>query len=325
MKKGLFLLMFSLVPINVLAYSSEVYLGGQTIGIDAEADGVLVVGFYKVDGTYNETNPQITEGDYITKVNGEEVTDILSMSQLIEKYASDETCELTVRRNDEEFKVILDIIKDGNTYKTGIYVKDSITGIGTITYIDPENMLYGALGHEIIESNTQEMIEVSGGTIFENSITSIDKSVAGTPGSKNASFNYDNIYGEIYINTSEGIYGEYTSSVDDYELISVGTSSEVEIGPAQVYTVTDDQTVEIYDIYITKINETSDVKNLTIEITDEELLDLTGGVVQGMSGSPIIQNGKLIGALTHVIIDNPTTGYGIFIENMLENSDEITS
>lgn len=321
MKKLLLYLAVMSMPINVFAYSSEVILGGQTIGIDVESSGVMVVGFYKIDGSYNVTSPQIIEGDYIVSVNGEEVTNIENMSSLIEN--STDSVTLKVRRNDEEFEVILDLVKDGNTYKTGIYVKDSITGIGTLTFIDPETMIYGALGHEIIESNSNSVFEISGGTIFENSITSISKSSVGTPGSKNATFYYDNTYGTIVSNTIEGIYGEYISDTSSYELIEVATSEEVEIGPAIIYTVTDEEKVETYDIYISSINETSDIKNLTIEITDEELLSLTGGVVQGMSGSPIIQNDKIIGAVTHVIVDNPTTGYGILIENMLEVSDTI--
>lgn len=321
MKKLLLYLAVMSMPINVFAYSSEVILGGQTIGIDVESSGVMVVGFYKIDGSYNVTSPQIVEGDYIVSVNGEEVTNIENMSSLIEN--STDSVTLKVRRNDEEFEVILDLVKDGNTYKTGIYVKDSITGIGTLTFIDPETMIYGALGHEIIESNSNSVFEISGGTIFENSITSISKSSVGTPGSKNATFYYDNTYGTIVSNTIEGIYGEYISDTSSYELIEVATSEEVEIGPAIIYTVTDEEKVETYDIYISSINETSDIKNLTIEITDEELLSLTGGVVQGMSGSPIIQNDKIIGAVTHVIVDNPTTGYGILIENMLEVSDTI--
>lgn len=321
MKKILLYLAVMSMPINVFAYSSEVILGGQTIGINAESNGVLVVGFYKVDGNYLVSNPQIVEGDYIVSVNGEEVTNIDSMTTLINEYANNESVELVVRRGNKEFSAILNLVTDNGYTKTGMYVKDSITGIGTLTFIDPASNIYGALGHEIIESNTSQMIDITGGSIFENSITSIDKSSSGEPGSKNAAFYYDNTFGTIIDNTIEGIYGEYTASTTDYELIEVADSSEIEIGPAVIYTVTEDETVETYEINITKINSTSDTKNLSIEIVDEELLDLTGGVVQGMSGSPIIQNGKLIGAVTHVIVDNPETGYGIFIENMLETSD----
>lgn len=324
MKKILLYLSIMAMPINVFAYSSEVFLGGQTIGIDVESSGVLVIGFYKVNGVYLNSDPSILIGDYIVSVNGDSVSDIDSMTLLIEKYSKEETVELVVRRGLDEFTTILNLENDGSSTKTGLYVKDSITGIGTLTFIDPENMTFGALGHEIIESNTSQMIEIDGGTIFENAITSIDKSAVGEPGSKNATFYYNNTFGYIKDNTIEGIYGEYTASTSDYELIEVAQADEVKVGPAIIYTVTEDETVETYDIMITSINETSDIKNLSIEIVDEELLELTGGVVQGMSGSPIIQNDKLIGAVTHVIVDNPKTGYGILIENMLEESDSLS-
>ncbi|MFI3260289.1 MAG: SpoIVB peptidase S55 domain-containing protein [bacterium] len=300
MKKLFIFLSICLLPINILAYSDEVYLGGQTIGIDAKVDGVLVVGFYKIAGSYNNTNPKLVEGDYIISVNGEDVTSSEKLSSLIEENAADGSCILGIRRGSDIFEVELEIIEDSSNYKTGIYIKDSITGIGTITFIDPANMMYGALGHEIIESTTSKMIDINDGIIFENSIISIDKSEVGSPGSKNASFNYENVFGSIYDNTNVGIYGEYTAEVNEYSVIKVGPSEEVKIGPATLYTVTKDNEVEVYDIEITKINETSDIKNLTIEITDEKLLELSGGVVQGMSGSPIIQNGKLVGSLTHV-------------------------
>lgn len=321
MKKISILLIMILLPLNIFAYSNEVILGGHTIGIDVKMDGVLVVGFYKINGSYNETTPLLKEGDYIISVNNQSIKDINEMSTLINKYSSEGFVQIKARRNGKTFETKLNLIEDNNIYKTGIYVKDSITGIGTLTFIDPATMVYGALGHEIIESNTYEMVDIINGTIFENNITSINKSKIGVPGSKNATFSYDNTYGTVYTNTNKGIYGQFTSTVSDYELVEVATKDEIKIGPALIYTVTDKQKIETYDINITKINESSETKNFTIEITDKELLDLTGGVVQGMSGSPIIQNNKIIGAVTHVIVDNPKNGYGIFIENMLNISD----
>ena len=207
-------------------------------------------------------------------------------------------------------------------YKTGLYVKDGVTGIGTLTFIDPATNTYGALGHEVLESTTSKIVEVRSGSIFENSITSIDSSANGDPGSKNAKFYYNNIYGDIDKNTKYGIYGTYTKEYDDTSLIEVADSSEVKIGPAVIYTVLEDEKVEKFEIEITKINENSEIKNISFEIIDQELLDKTGGVVQGMSGSPIVQNDKLIGAVTHVVTDNVTTGYGLFITTMLEESEK---
>lgn len=323
MKKGLLILSLVLAPLNTLAYSSEVILGGKTIGIDVYSDGVLVVGFYKINGKYNEASTKILEGDYILKVNDVDVNSMNDLTHEIEKHTGESSVILTVRRENNTFNTTLDLKFDSNVYKTGLYIKDSITGIGTLTFIDPANMIYGALGHEIIESNTSSIVEIKTGTIFENNITSIDKSEPGEPGSKNATFNYDNTYGSVITNTNKGIYGDYSISIDNEQLIEVGNKDDIVVGPAIIYTVTNNQEIKTYDIYISSINNNSDTKNLSIEITDKELLKLTGGIVQGMSGSPIIQNDKLIGAVTHVLINSPNEGYGIFIENMLENSDSV--
>ncbi len=321
MKKIFLILSLLLIPIQIFAYSNEVILGGNTLGIEVISDGVMVVGFYKVNGKYNKGNPNIEIGDYITEINNEKVSSVSNLTNLINKYSDDEYVNITYVRNDKEYSTKLSIIKDGNVYKTGLYVKDSISGIGTLTYIDPTTMIYGALGHEILESNTNEIIDISGGTIFRNSVTSIDKSTVGNPGSKNAEFFYNTSYGSVLKNTIYGIYGIYDYEFDDSKLISVAENDEVKIGHAVMYTVVNDEKIESFNINITKINETSDIKNITFEIVDDRLIDISGGVVQGMSGSPIVQNNKIIGAVTHVIVDNPVTGYGLFITTMLEEGE----
>ena len=178
------------------------------------------------------------------------------------------------------------------------------------------------MGHEVLESNTGKIVEVKTGSIFKNEITSIDASEDGSPGSKNAKFYYGTVYGDIDKNTKFGIYGTYEAEYDESKLIEIAEPDEVKIGNATIYTVLEDETVEEFEIEITKINENSEIKNISFEITDERLLDETGGVVQGMSGSPIVQNGKLIGAVTHVVTDNVTNGYGLFITTMLEESEK---
>ena len=206
-------------------------------------------------------------------------------------------------------------------YKTGLYVKDSISGIGTLTYIDPNTKIYGALGHEIIESNSNSKIEVRTGTIFKSAVSSIDRSVDGTPGTKNARFYSNTVYGTITKNTEHGIYGEYDDLLDK-ELVEVGDPSDLKLGKAYISTVIKDEDVDDYEITITKIDEKNDVKNIYFEITDNRLLDATGGIVQGMSGSPILQDGKIYGAVTHVVIENVKKGYGIFITTMLEEGEK---
>ncbi len=321
MKKIVIYLTLLLMPLNVLAYSDEVILGGHTLGIDVKTDGVLIVGFYKVNGSYNKGSVELKEGDYIYKINGIDINTIEELTNTIENNISNGKVTINFRRGDKEYTTVLTLVESSGIYKTGLYVKDSITGIGTLTYIDPTTMIYGALGHEIIESNTNSVVEIKTGTIFENQITSITKSNPGSPGSKNASFMYSNTFGTIRENTKYGIYGEYNLDVSNYELIKVASNDEVKIGPATIYTVINEDAIIEYAINITAINETSDIKNIVFEITDENLIDKTGGVVQGMSGSPIVQNNKIVGAVTHVIVDNPVTGYGLFITTMLEEGE----
>ena len=185
MKKFIVFLMILSFPLNVLAYSSKVYLGGETIGIDIKSTGVIVIGFYKVNGKYPTTS--LIEGDIITKVEDTNITNIKELTTAIENNLNKEEIIITYMRGNKTKTTSLKIALENNLYKTGLYVKDNITGIGTLTFIDPGNNTYGALGHEIVEVNTSKIIEVKSGTIFENSITSIDSSRDGEPGSKNAS------------------------------------------------------------------------------------------------------------------------------------------
>lgn len=318
-KMIIFLCLLVLFPVQVLAYSTSVILGGETIGIDIKADGVMVIGFYKVNGKYPKSG--LLEGDIILSVNDTPVKTINELTKAIEDNLKNENISIVYERNNKKKTTNLELVKANGVYKTGLYVKDSIVGIGTLTFIDPESNTYGALGHEIIESNTSKIVEVRAGTIFKNSIASIDVSVDGSPGSKNAKFYYNTPYGDIVKNTKYGIYGKYNANYNTSELIEIAEPEDVKIGNASIYTVLNDELVEEFSIEITKINENSATKNITFEITDKRLIDATGGIVQGMSGSPIVQNGKLIGAVTHVITDNVTNGYGLFITTMLEESE----
>lgn len=319
--KKIFIFLFAYVflPLEIFAYSKYIIPGGETLGIEIKSDGIMVIGFYEINGKTNKNN--LLVGDYIKKVNGISVNSINELTKEIENNINN-VVEITYERNKKEKTTNLNLIYEDKVYKTGLYVKDKITGIGTLSYIDPETKIYGALGHEIIESSSKNLVEIKTGNIFRNNITSITKSFDGTPGSKNAKFYYDNVFGSILKNTNFGIYGEYTSKFPDKQLVEVGTKEDVKVGNAKIYTVLEDEKIKEYEIEITKVNETSKIKNITFNITDEKLLEETGGVVQGMSGSPIIQNNKIIGVVTHVIIDNPESGYGIFITTMLEEGEK---
>ena len=319
MRKILIIIMLLLIPINVLAYSNYIIPGGKTLGIEVVNDGILIVGFYKISGSYNRNDLKV--GDIITMVNNIPIESISELVDTIEKEVEGNIVNLTIRRGTRTNNIPFELVKDNDRYKTGLYVKDSITGIGTLTYIDPSTMIYGALGHEIIEGSTGRLIEVKTGKIFRSSVTKIDKSAAGTAGTKNARFHSATIFGDVRKNTNKGIYGIYTADVSNYSTLEVGRPNSLEKGPATIYTVTSGEEVKEYNIEINNINYNAAIKNIQFRIISEELINQTGGIVQGMSGSPIIQNNRIYGAVTHVILDNPISGYGIFITTMLEEGE----
>lgn len=314
-----FLIVF-LFPVYVLAYSNKVILGGQNLGIAIESDGILVVGFYKVNNTLN--NSKLSVGDYIIKVNDDKVNTVDDLINSIENNVKDNKVNITYRHNNSIKDTILNLEYNNGIYKSGLYVKDSLKGLGTLTYIDPESKIYGCLGHEIIDSNTNSKVEVRSGNIFKANVTSITRSSDGSPGSKNAKFIEDKIYGNINKNVEEGIYGTYSGQIDNDNLIEINTLDNVDLGEAYIYTSLDDNIVKSYKINILRKYNKSKIKNFYFEVIDSELLNKTGGIIQGMSGSPIVQNNKLIGAVTHVSVDSVKNGYGISIINMLETGEK---
>ncbi len=312
-------------PITIFAYSKYIIPGGESIGIKINSNGLIVVGFYKVDGEYINKN-NINIGDIITKVNGIYVEDLDDFGKKVTNLIpSEEDINVELIRNGKTISTSLYLKKDGNIYKTGLYIKESVIGLGTLTYIDPESKIFGSLGHEIILSETRNKVSVKSGNIFKSKVTSIDKSRNGYVGSKNATLSYKNILGNITVNSNKGLYGIYTDTLPNKELYEVADFSEIEIGEAYILTVTSNDKIEKYKIKITdKYNNKKDTqKAFSFEIVDKKLLSKTGGVVQGMSGSPIIQNNKLIGAVTNVLVDDVKYGYGISIITMLEEQEKV--
>lgn len=318
----LLILLITMIPINTLAYSNYVIASGETIGIEVNSKGVLVVGFYEVDNTYLAKDAGFEVGDKITQVNNESIDSISSMVDALEKQTTNEI-EFTISRNKEEKTISMTLQEDENkVLKTGLYVKDQINGIGTLTYIDPETKRFGALGHEIIETTTAQKFEIKDGKIFNATVSNIEKSRNGTAGEKNATYDKTTTAGEIDNNDITGIYGTYQEEIANMETMEVGTKEEIKEGPATIKTVIEENKTEEFNINIIGIDTTSKTKNILFEITDEDLLNKTGGVVQGMSGSPIIQNDKIIGAVNYVIVNDTKKGYGIFITTMLEEGDK---
>ncbi len=323
-KKKLLLILSFLtffLPLNIYAYSNKVILGGDNIGISVNTKEILVVGFYKVNNKYIAKDSGFLIGDKIYKVNNKEVSSIEELVQEINK-STNKTINFTIKRKEIDKTIKLKLVEENDIYKTGLYIKDQITGLGTLTYIDPETKIFGSLGHEIIDNKSGKLVDIKSGFIFESIITGNIKSTVTSTGEKKARFFQNMIKGNINKNTIKGIYGTYTDKIDNKNLIDVAEKNEVKIGPAKIYTVLKNNEVKEYDINIIKINNDSTTKNILFEITDKELMNKTNGVIKGMSGSPIVQNNKIIGAVTHAIVSDNTKGYGIFITTMLEEGDK---
>lgn len=317
------LLVITIMPYNIYAYSSNIAVSGKNIGIQIKSKGIMIVGLYEIDNISPGKDANIKLGDSIIKINDEEVSNINDMIKTIDKYKSNEEVKVTYLRNNKEYETTLKLIKDNyGIYKTGLYVKDTISGVGTLTYIDPGTSMYGALGHAIIDKNTLLKVEIKDGKIYKSNVTGITKSENGNPGEKNATFFSDVVYGSIDKNTTSGIFGKYYDNIDDFKLYKVATPKEIKLGNAKILTVLNNDEIKEYDINITRLNSIDNLKNISFSITDKTLLNKTGGIVQGMSGSPIIQGDKIIGAVTHVVVNDPTKGYGIYITNMLEEMEK---
>lgn len=316
--KKLLIAIILLMPFNVFAYSDFIKPGGETIGISVNNDGVVVMGFYKVNNDY--INSFLEVGDNIIYVNDEEVDNIEELSNLIEKNINDNSVSIIYVRDGVEYEGLLELRLVDGIYKSGLYIKSNVVGIGTVTYIDGD--IYGALGHVINFGSINKKVEIKDGTAFFSDVTNFIRSRNGNPGSKSADIIYDKEFGSIDSNTNYGIYG-YVKSKNDKELMEVGKLNDVMLGSASIYTTNLDDEVIEYEIKILEIDKESKDKNFYFEVVDKDLLEMSGGIVQGMSGSPIIQNDKIIGAVTRVLIDDVKKGYGISIITMLEEGDKL--
>ena len=312
------LLTLFIIPINVLAYSDYIIAGGENIGISINSKGVLIIGKYPING--DNLNTDLKNGDIIIKVNDININNVNDLTELLN---NNDNPQITYVRNNTKHITRLEFIKENDTIKTGLYVKDNITGIGTLSFIDPNTKLFGALGHEVAEQNTGIILEIKDGKIFESIVTKIDRSSNGDPGSKEATLNPNKVNGNINKNTTNGIFGTYTDTIPNKRKYKVATINDIKLGKAKILTVINKQEIKEYNINIIRINKNdTGNKNILFEITDKELLNKTGGIVQGMSGSPIIQDNFIIGAVNHVVVDSPTNGYGIFITKMLEEAEK---
>lgn len=308
--------------------------GGQPIGVKINTDGLLVVAFSDFKTENNESaSPAafagVEIGDYIKKINGKEIN---TAEDLVLKLNGCEGKEisLTIKRLGKEQVIKLMPLKSmkDNRYKIGIWVRDYISGIGTMTYYDPNTKRFAALGHPILDVDTKDIIEIRDGLINKAQIASIVKGSKGNPGELRGIFlKEENPLGKIESNTNCGIFGILKREEELYtnNKIKVGLRNEITIGEAKILTTIEGEKPKLYNIRIDKLFTQSEPgpKSMVIRITDEELLKKTGGILQGMSGSPIIQKGKIVGAVTHVLVNKPDTGYGVYIEWMLQSTNSL--
>ncbi len=300
---------------------------GTPFGVKMFTDGVLIVGFSRIDCAGGSLCPAVDagllEGDVLKAIDGVPVKTNEEVAEKIKNSGGKELLFL-IERNGKDIciKIKPELLADKSGYKAGFWVRDSSAGIGTLTFYDPQTLFFAGLGHAVCDVDTGEVLPLLSGEIVPAAITSVKKGIAGAPGELSGTFISTDNLGTVEINNETGLYGYL-----DYEI--EGTSApiahkqDIYEGAAVILSTVDGTKTEEYDIVIEKVSlsDESKTKNMVIRVTDEELIEATGGIVQGMSGSPILQDGKLIGAVTHVFINEPTKGYGIFIENMLDAAE----
>ncbi|PSL43206.1 SpoIVB peptidase [Salsuginibacillus halophilus] len=305
----------------------DVVPGGESIGIRAGEQGVFVVGYHDEDDTASAAKQAgVKPGDRLVKINDESIHGISSIQRLIDRSSGSNDVTLTLKRDEETIEKEVDLSSGG---KLGIYVRESSAGVGTMTFFEPETGKYGALGHVVADAATKQPLNVHNGKIVRSVVEDIDKGSSGHPGEKRASMGMGkNELGSITKNNAFGIFGKLNDdhSLKDEETMPIAFPDQVSTGEAKMLTVVEGEEVEAFDIEVKKIltQDHPATKGMVIEVTDERLLEKTGGIIQGMSGSPIIQNDRLIGAVTHVFVNDAASGYAGHIEWMLKEADILT-
>lgn len=319
------------IKVNVVD-QTYVVPGGEAIGVKLNTKGVLVVATSEISGIdgkiYNPAKKAgIKVGDSITTINGIKIKDAEHVIQLLNNIKSNKV-KIEIERNNVSFvtEVLPVKSKQDNSYRLGIWVRDKTAGIGTLTFYEPKTKKFGALGHAITDADTGTLMKVENGEIMRAKVSSIEQGKKGSPGElRGMFFETEDVLGKIENNTAFGIYGiiyDYNKILKQKKTMPIGFQSEVKIGKAHILANIDGDNIEKYEVELIKLEKQNvpQSKSMVIKVTDSRLIEKTGGIVQGMSGSPIIQNGKIIGAVTHVFVNDPTKGYGIYIEWMLKEA-----
>jgi len=327
---------FGLLPVKTVnvdvVSEKQIIACGNTVGVKLNLDGILVIGISDVENSSGQKivpvkNSGIRPGNIITGVNGKKVDTIKELVYEIDQSAG-KPIKISYKAGDNKSEAIVTPVMsaEDKKYHIGLWVRDSTAGIGTLTFYDKDTKTFGALGHGITDIDTGTLMQVKNGEIMESNILGIKVGKSGEPGELRGIFTEGTKLGDIKLNSNAGIYGKLEdNSVDKLpgRLFPIGVRAEINEGKASILSNIEGKKIDEYEIEILKVSRQNlnGSKGMVIKITDKRLLNATGGIVQGMSGSPIIQNGKLIGAVTHVLVNDPTRGYGIFIETMLKNAE----
>ncbi len=298
---------------------------GRTTGIKLFSEGAMVVGFAPLDSGKSPAEAAgLQIGDLITQVNSQPVSSNETMAQAVSQ-AQGGPLTVQVKRNGEQRQFTVQPVQDPSSgqYRIGAWVRDSLAGIGTITYVDPKNGAFGALGHGVCDQDTGELMPIGGGSLMRSQVVSVKKGQSGQPGELTGEYELTRDQGVLYQNADNGIYGKLTDEqvYSRQQALETAPKTEIHTGKAQIIANVEGSQTQSYEIEIVKIYEDDQSnRDMMVQVTDKKLLEKTGGIVQGMSGSPIVQNGKLVGAVTHVLVNDPQRGYAISIERMLETA-----
>ncbi|MBR7132495.1 MAG: SpoIVB peptidase [Clostridia bacterium] len=325
--------MFGVIPISTVSVEvvDELHVAvlGNLFGMKLYTEGVLVVETTEVETEKGNVKPAekagIKTGDYILSVDGEEITTNEDLSRAVEK-SNGEKMQLVILRKGKKIHIGVKaaLSADTGNYKIGLWVRDSSAGIGTLTFYSPATGVVCGLGHGICDEDTGTLLQLDSGELVSAEILTVEKGCAGSPGQLKGKFRFETI-GEIDLNCECGVYSALTGKIDTSSLTEIALKQEVTEGRAQILCTVEGDTPKLYDctVELRASAFLSSTQNMMVTVTDSELLSATGGIVQGMSGSPVVQNGKLVGAITHVLVDDPTRGYAIFAENMLETAQSV--
>lgn len=307
-------LLFALSTQCFAAQPTELIPVGKTIGIELQTQDVTIVGFS--DTVHAAQQAGLKKGDVIEKINDAEIHRAADISTQLRK--SDAPVKVTVRRNQRQQEFLITPEVTGKGKLLGVLARDTLAGIGTVTYYDPATGDFGALGHGVNDTDTSQLVEMEQGRVVGSSVVNVEKSKQGQPGALRGALDSIQI-GTVDCNTRAGIFGTLDTFVAEQDAVPVAQQTEIQTGDATILSNVSGTQTQSYTIKIERVEPNdSQGRNLLLRVTDQSLISQTGGICQGMSGSPILQNGKLVGAVTHVLVSDPTMGYGIFIENMLD-------